>query len=86
MFLASNCTCAVYFTYTAHVQLLAKKMVATHVHAICTRILEEDNPLYVFTLWQSRNYKERSVQPKKRKAFVGDSSAFVSDSSWAPCC
>ena len=62
MFLASNCTCAVYFTYTAHVQLLAKNMAATHVHAICTRICirnqtntlcfcREDNPLYVFTLW-----------------------------------
>ena len=38
MFLASNCTCAVHFTYTAHVQLLAKNMAATHVHAICTRI------------------------------------------------
>ena len=35
MFLASNCTCAVYFTYTAHVQLLAKYIAATHVHAIC---------------------------------------------------
>ena len=35
MFLASNCTCAVYFTYTAHVQLLAKNMAATYVHAIC---------------------------------------------------
>ena len=33
MFLASNCTCAVYFTYTAHVQLLAKNMAATRVHA-----------------------------------------------------
>ena len=33
MFLASNCTCAVYFTYTAHVQLPAKNMAATHVHA-----------------------------------------------------
>ena len=33
MFLASNCTCTVYFTYTAHVQLLAKNMAATHVHA-----------------------------------------------------
>ena len=32
MFLASNCTCAVYFTYTAHVPLLAKNMAATHVH------------------------------------------------------
>ena len=62
MFLASNCTCAVYFTYTAHVQLLAKNMAATHVHAICIRICirnqtntlrfcREDNPLYVFTLW-----------------------------------
>ena len=39
MFLASNCTCAVYFTYTAHVQLLAKNMAVTHVHAICTRHL-----------------------------------------------
>ena len=29
MFLASNCTRAVYFTYTAHVQLLAKNMAAT---------------------------------------------------------
>ena len=58
MFLASNCTCAVYFTYTAHVQLLAKNMAATHVHAICIRICirnqtntlrfcREDNPLYV---------------------------------------
>ena len=37
MFLASNCTCAVYFTYTVHVQLLAKNMAATHVHAICIR-------------------------------------------------
>ena len=46
MFLASNCTCAVYFTYTAHVQLLAKNMAATHVYAI----FREDNPLYVFTL------------------------------------
>ena len=63
MFFASNCTCAVYFTYTAHVQLLAKNMAATHVHAICTcicilnqtntlRFCREDNPLYVFTLWQ----------------------------------
>ena len=33
MFLASNCTCAVYFTYTAHVQLLAKNMAATYVLA-----------------------------------------------------
>ena len=33
MFLASNCTCAVYFTYTAHVRLLAKNMAATHAHA-----------------------------------------------------
>ena len=33
MFLASNCTCAVYFTYIAHVQLLATNMAATHVHA-----------------------------------------------------
>ena len=33
MFLASNCTCAVDFTYTAHVPLLAKNMAATHVHA-----------------------------------------------------
>ena len=33
MFLDSNCTCAVNFTYTAHVQLLAKNMAATHVHA-----------------------------------------------------
>ena len=33
IFLASNCTCAVYFTYTAHVPLLAKNMTATHVHA-----------------------------------------------------
>ena len=33
MFLASNCTCAVYFIYTAHVQLLAKNMAATHVHS-----------------------------------------------------
>ena len=32
MFLASSCTCAVYFTYTAQVQLLAKNMAATHVH------------------------------------------------------
>ena len=32
MFLASNCTCAVYLTYTAHVPLLAKNMAATHVH------------------------------------------------------
>ena len=39
MFLASNCTCAVYFTSAAHVQLLAKNMAATHVHAICTRHL-----------------------------------------------
>ena len=38
MFLASNCTCTVYFTYTAHVPLLAKNMAATHVHAICTHI------------------------------------------------
>ena len=62
MFLASNCTCAVYFTYTAHVRLLAKNMAATHVHAICIRICirnqtntlrfcREDNPLYVFTLY-----------------------------------
>ena len=62
MFLASNCTCAVYFIYTAHMQLLAKNMAATHVHAICIRICirnqtntlrfcREDNPLYVFTLW-----------------------------------
>ena len=43
MFLASNCTCAVYFTYTAHVQLLPKNMAATHVYAI----FREDNPLYV---------------------------------------
>ena len=57
MFLASNCTCAVYFTYTAHVQLLAKNMVATHVYAICIcnqtstlRFCLKDNPLYVFTL------------------------------------
>ena len=61
MFLASSCTCAVYFIYTAHVQLLAKNMAATHEHAICTRICihnqtntlrfcREDNPLYVFTL------------------------------------
>ena len=61
MFLASNCTCAVYFTYTAHVPLLAKNMAATHVHAICIgicirnqtntlRFCREDNPLYVFTL------------------------------------
>ena len=48
--------CTVYFTYTAHVQLLAKNMAATHVH-ICIRIqtntlrfCREDNPLYVFTL------------------------------------
>ena len=33
MFLASTCTCAVYFTCTAHVPLLAKNMAATHVHA-----------------------------------------------------
>ena len=33
MFLASNCTCAIYFTYTTHVPLLAKNMAATHVHA-----------------------------------------------------
>ena len=39
MFLASNRTCAVYFTKTAHVQLLAKNMAGTHVHAICTRHL-----------------------------------------------
>ena len=58
MFLASNCTCAGYFTYTAHVQLLAKNMAATHVHAICIRnqtntlrFCREDNPLYVFILW-----------------------------------
>ena len=49
-------------TYTAHVQLLAKNMAATHVHAIFTRICirnqtntlrfcRKDNPLYVFTLW-----------------------------------
>ena len=41
MFLASNCkcpVCAVYFTYTAHVQVLAKNMAASHVHAICIRI------------------------------------------------
>ena len=44
MFLASNYTCAVYFTYTAHVQLLAKNMAAT------LRFCREDNPLYVFTL------------------------------------
>ena len=61
MFLASNRTCAVFFTYTAHVPLLAKNMAATHVHAICIRICicnqtntlrfcREDNPLYVFTL------------------------------------
>ena len=61
MLLASNCTCAVYFTCTAHVPLLAKKMAATHVHAICMgictrnqtntlRFCREDNPLYVFTL------------------------------------
>ena len=61
MFLASNCTCAVSFTYTAHVQLLAQNMAATHVHSICIRICirnqtntlrfcREDNPLYVFTL------------------------------------
>ena len=57
MFLASNSTCAVYFTYTAHVPLLAKNMAATHVHAICIRnqtntlrFCREDNPLYVFTL------------------------------------
>ena len=61
MFLAGNCTCAVYFTYTAHVPLLAKNMAATHVHAICIgifirnqtntlRFCREDNPLYVFTL------------------------------------
>ena len=60
MFLASNCTCVVYVTYTAHVPLLTKSMAATHVHAICTRICirnqtstlrfcREDNPLYVFT-------------------------------------
>ena len=36
MFLASNCTCAVYFTHTAHVQLLAKNMAATHVHAFAS--------------------------------------------------
>ena len=30
MFLANNCTCAVYFTSAAHVQLLAKNMAATH--------------------------------------------------------
>ena len=58
MFLASNLTCAVYFTYTAHVQLLARNMAATHVHAICTRICirnqtntlrfcREDNSLYI---------------------------------------
>ena len=35
MFLAGNCTCAVYVTYIAHVQLQAKTMTATHVHAIC---------------------------------------------------
>ena len=29
MFSASNCTCAVYFTYTAHVPLLAENMAAT---------------------------------------------------------
>ena len=57
MFLASNCTCAVYFTYTAHVPLLAKNMATTHVHAICIRnqtnilrFCREDNPLHVFTL------------------------------------
>ena len=57
MFLASNCTCAVYFTYTAHVQLLAKNMAATQVQAQCIsicirnqtntlRFCREDNPLY----------------------------------------
>ena len=58
MFLASNCICAVYFTYTAHVQLLAKNMAATDVQAQCInicirnqtntlRFCREDNPLYV---------------------------------------
>ena len=58
MFLASNCTCTVSFTYTTHVQLLAQNMAATRVHAICIRnqtntlrFCREDNPLYVFTLW-----------------------------------
>ena len=72
MFLASNCTCAVYFTYTAQVQLLAKNMAATHVHAICIRICignqtntlrlcREDNPLYVFTLWYGHHARRYSV-------------------------
>ena len=38
MFLASNCTCAVSFTYNAHVQLLAQNMTATHVHAFAYAI------------------------------------------------
>ena len=51
MFLASNCTCAVYFTYTAHVQLLAKNMAATiRNHTNTLRFCRKDNPLYVFTL------------------------------------
>ena len=71
MFLASNCTCAVYFTYTAHVRLLAKNMAATHAHAICIRICirnqtntlrfcREDNPLYV--LLYGGVLKMRSVE------------------------
>ena len=73
MFLASNCTCAVYFTYTAHVQLLAKNMAATHVHAICIRICirnqtntlrfcREDNPLHVLLYGgRSRRYNQPIV-------------------------
>ena len=48
MFLASNCTCTVYFTYTAHVQLLAKNMAATHVHVICTCICIRNQTPYTF--------------------------------------
>ena len=79
MFLASNCTCAVYFTYTAHVQLLAKNMAATHVHVTCTRICirnqtnilrfcREDNPLYVFTLRSGWLLKCQNILYKYRMA------------------
>ena len=79
MFLASNCTCAVYFTYTAHVQLLAKNMAATHVHAICIRnqtntlrFCREDNPLYVLlcgnTEYPRLNHgsRHRNIRPRMR--------------------
>ena len=63
MFLASNYTRAVYFTYTAYVQLLAKNMAATHVHAFAHAFAYAIKQtayafvakiilcMYLFTLW-----------------------------------